>query len=224
MWGPGRVVSLAVPVVLVVTMAGLGVTLSTRSPTVGEVDHRLSAQDRRNQRHELRREARWWWCVLAGCVSVMLCLALAAALAPWCVPVMLLALAGTTPPGRGWLRARTRWSPDFEGGRGNDHGLVGRARQGAHVGPARGRAAVRPSGGELPFDGSRTADLDTDELCRLWRVTFWMVRDLRAPARTLHVVELRAEVLDELERRHPHEVARWLTSGRHGADGPARYL
>jgi hypothetical protein len=224
MWGPGRVVSLAAPVVLVVTMAGLGVTLSTRSPTVGDLDHQLGAQDRRNRRHELRREARWWGCVLTGSVSVMLCVALAAALASWCVPVTLLALAGTTPPGHRWLRARTRVSPDLEGGRARDLGLQGRAGHGVHLGQARGRPSVRLSDEARPFDGSRTADLDTDELCHLWRVTFWMVRDLRAPARTLYVVELREEVLDELERRHPHEVARWLTSGRHGADGPARYL
>lgn len=54
MWGPGRVLSLAAPVVLMVTMAGLVVTLSSNAPTAGEVD------DRRARRHELRREARWW--------------------------------------------------------------------------------------------------------------------------------------------------------------------
>lgn len=224
MWGPARVVSLAGPIVLMVTMAGLGVTLSISSPTVGEVDHRLSAQDQRNRRHELLREARRWWYVLTGCVSVMLCLALAAALAPWCLAVTLLALAGSTPPGHKWLRARTRLSSDLEGGQGNDHGLEGQAGHGAHLRQARTRPAVRLPGEELAFNGSRTAELNTDELCHLWRVTFWMVRDLRAPARTERIVELRREVLDELERRHPQEVARWLTSGRHGANGPSRYL
>jgi hypothetical protein len=222
MWGPGRVASLAAPVVLVVTMAGLGVTLSSNAQTGGEVVDRVSAQDRRDRRHELRREARWWWCVLTGCVSIMLCLALAAALAPWTVPVALLALAGTTPPACMWLRGRARLGRDLQSGGGNDDGLERRAGQDAYPGQARGRPVLRLSGDEL--DGSRTVDLGTDELCHLWRVTFWMVRDLRAPARTLRVVELRVEVLDELERRHPREVARWLTSGRHGADGPARYL
>jgi hypothetical protein len=218
MWGPGRVLSLAAPVVLMVTMAGLVVTLSSNAPTAGEVD------DRRARRHELRREARWWWYVLTGCVSVMLGLVLAAALAPWSVGLALLGLAGTTPPARTWLRGRIRLGSHPMGGRGSDRGLEGQAGEGVHQSQSRGRAAVRLSGAELPFDGSRTADLATDELCHLWRVTFWMVRDLRAPVRTLHVVELREEVLDELERRHPREVARWLTSGRHGADGPARYL
>jgi hypothetical protein len=40
----------------------------------------------------------------------------------------------------------------------------------------------------------------------------------------VRVVGLRQAILDELETRHPDEVGRWLRSGRHGADGPARYL
>jgi hypothetical protein len=51
-----------------------------------------------------------------------------------------------------------------------------------------------------------------------------MVRDLRAPARTVRIVELREEVLDGWSDPTLREVARWLTSGRHGANGPARYL
>lgn len=70
----------------------------------------------------------------------------------------------------------------------------------------------------------RVLDLNTSELCRLWRVTFWMVRDVRSPARTVAVVDLRQAVLDELERRRPDAVRCWLTSGRGEADGPARYL
>lgn len=89
------------------------------------------------------------------------------------------------------------------------------------------RARTRPRESAPPVDplpDARTQDLDTAELCHLWRVTFWMVRDLRAPTRTLRVVELREAILDELERRHPEGVGRWLTSARPGADGPARFL
>jgi hypothetical protein len=207
-WGPDRVAALAAPVAIGVAITGLVLVLGG---TAADREHRGVGVPAVGPRPERQHEVCWWCRVAAASVSVVMSLAVAAAVSTWCAVVVAAVLVTTAPPLRDRLRVQAR-----SGRRGGPSVAVrGSPVPGSSPGAMRGDGLLR---------GSRTADLDTAELCRLWRVTFWMVRDLRAPARTLHVVELRHEVLDELERRHPGEVRRWLDSGRHGADGPSRYL
>ena len=203
-WGPLEALAMAATVIVFVgVVTGLLLSASTRDdgPPHGV--------------RSVRRSELSWWChITAACAAIVLVLAVAATIAPWVVPVALLGLLLTTPPARSTVRAWAR-----------RHLPV---HERAAIPPARPPTpAARPSRrgpAEALSMTARTVDLDTGELCHLWRVTFWMVRDHSAPTLTLHVVELRQDVLDELERRHPEEVGRWLSSGHHGADGPARYL
>ncbi|WP_210441381.1 hypothetical protein [Nocardioides xinjiangensis] len=205
LWGTGRAVSLVAPVLLAVMMAGIAVTHSATTGGDGQPPS-ADVPDTSARRRELAR-----WCrVAAACAAIVLLLAVVSVLSAWWVPLTAAVLVVTTPPARDFARTH----------------VLHRAGS-----TSTGNATIPEPGwppGRAPDDGAGTvaevSGLDTAELCHLWRVTFWMVRDLRAPARTLRVVELRQEVLDELHRRHPDQVERWLSSGRHGADGPARYL
>lgn len=199
-WGPVRAGVLAVAAALVVAIIGLVNVLFIDE----HHSHPLRASSQR------RRDIGWWCHVAAASGAVMLILALASMLAPSGALLALVALLVTIPPARTWVRSQF-----------SNHV---RNRPDAHLQDL--PAPTQPSCAPVDVHDSpvRTVDLDTAELCHLWRVTFWMVRDLRAPARTLHLIELRQEVLDELERRHPDAIGLWLSSGRHCADGPARYL
>lgn len=212
-WGLGRAISLVAPALLVVAVTATVMALTPRPVDDGRAvparQAPVSASD----------EFRWWCLVAASCASVVLCLKVAASVAPplllLCVaalvvtspPVRALAVRFTSPGGAGPRSARDDSWAEFLLASGD---------------PTRAdNVDVRHDTG--PMD-ARIADLNVSELCHLWRVTFWMVKDVRSAVRTLQVVDLRQAILDELEQRRPDAVARWLTSGHHQADGPARYL
>jgi hypothetical protein len=66
--------------------------------------------------------------------------------------------------------------------------------------------------------------LDDRQLCRLWRESFWVLRDAAPPGTVLRVVSLRGACLEELERREPAAVQAWLESGARASGGPEKYL
>lgn len=61
-------------------------------------------------------------------------------------------------------------------------------------------------------------DLSTAELCCAWEITTAALPRLRNTTQQEIFVKLRAEYLDELERRDPRGFDRWLSEGRADAD------
>ncbi len=66
--------------------------------------------------------------------------------------------------------------------------------------------------------------LDDAGLCMAWRRSFLVLQAARSRADVLAVVQLRQRYLDELQRRCPQGVARWLASGARAAGNPISYL
>ena len=66
--------------------------------------------------------------------------------------------------------------------------------------------------------------LDNRQLCRLWRDSFWLVRQPSSPGAMLCRVNLRKACLDELERRDADALHAWLDSGARASSGPEKYL
>lgn len=206
-WGIDRTMAAIAPVLLVTAMTALAMTM-TRCPEDGGTSRRPSDSSRRH-------DVAWWCLVAAASASVVLCVAVAGALSPWLALGTAAALALTTPPSRRHLSAASaaaRPNPDPP------------STQAESVPDDPHRSCPTGTPGAAAPGGSSVADLDTTQLCHLWRASFWTVRDVSDPAQTVRVVQLRHDLLEELERRHPDEVRRWLTSGRHCADGPSRYL
>lgn len=83
--------------------------------------------------------------------------------------------------------------------------------------PAEGRLARLPA-------PDTVATLDDEALCRAWRRSFVHLSASRLPSRRLEVVSLRQAYLDELARRHPEAVVRWLASGARAASNPMPFL
>lgn len=86
---------------------------------------------------------------------------------------------------------------------------------------------VRVDGGRepaLPSAPEVVRQLDDRALCRLWRQTFWDMRDQQSVTQRAAVVRLRQACLEELERRNPAAVATWLGSGARASSGPERFL
>jgi hypothetical protein len=199
-WGVGRAVAMVGPVALVVMFTGVAAT--SPDPAAGCASR--------------MPRWRWWICVGACGVSVVLCLAIAGAASPSLGVLCLAALAATTPPARRRIR----------------HYLAsGRPRHPTPAGPASSGTPANPTrpgtpDSETPVDtlAPHLRTLTTTELCGLWRLTFWMLRESTGPVRTLRLVELRHGLIDELEARDPAAVGCWLSAGHHLADGPARYL
>jgi hypothetical protein len=72
--------------------------------------------------------------------------------------------------------------------------------------------------------GASTHELTTAELCEAWRASSAALAFTRnAPGAQSRIVAARSSYLDELCRRHPHEVARWLADGGPDAD-PADFV
>jgi hypothetical protein len=67
-------------------------------------------------------------------------------------------------------------------------------------------------------------DLDDSALCLAWRQSFVSLTASRDARIVLELVELREHYLEELTRRHPEEIARWLASGARAAGNPMRFL
>ena len=66
--------------------------------------------------------------------------------------------------------------------------------------------------------------LDDQQLCRLWRDSFWLLRDASPSERMLCRVALREACLDELERRDAGALRAWLESGARASSGPEKFL
>jgi hypothetical protein len=61
-------------------------------------------------------------------------------------------------------------------------------------------------------------------LCRAWRKSYFdLTRSQSLPA-SLRIVQERQGYLDELERRSPHGLSAWLSSGARAAGNPSRYI
>lgn len=203
-WGPMRLLSLVLPVLLPVTMAG----------TVWVLARPDAVPMARAGTH-----VKWWTMIGATCASIAVCLALTASASAVGVLLLLMALVLTSPPA-------TQTALRYWRGHPGASGLPAGPETPAHA----GRASMRPASaiGECTHVPSghreRVMALSTMELCQVWRATYWLLRDSRDCTRTLGLVELRAAALDELEQRHPDAVHQWLASGHHAADGPSRYL
>jgi hypothetical protein len=66
--------------------------------------------------------------------------------------------------------------------------------------------------------------LDDQQLCRLWRESFWVLSNPAPPGTALYLVALREACLDEMERRDAGALHAWLASGARASSGPERYL
>lgn len=86
---------------------------------------------------------------------------------------------------------------------------------GAEVGPVTSAGLPDPDG---------IAGLDDETLCQAWRRSFVHLATCRIPTRRLEIVHLRQVYLDELARRHPAAVRRWLASGARAASNPMRFV
>lgn len=76
-----------------------------------------------------------------------------------------------------------------------------------------------PLGGKPPISALTTADLG-----RLWKVSGrWLRRGFDGPD-MVHLVGVRAACLDELERRDPEALHRWLAAREASALGPTRFM
>ncbi|ADB75561.1 hypothetical protein [Geodermatophilus obscurus] len=63
-----------------------------------------------------------------------------------------------------------------------------------------------------------TEDLGTAELCRAWQITSAALQRVAHPRPVQMLVELRVEYLDELERRDPQGLTRWLAEAPAATD------
>ena len=66
--------------------------------------------------------------------------------------------------------------------------------------------------------------LDDAELCLAWRRSFVLLNEAASPQEKLVVVTLRERYLEELQRRNPSGVSRWLESGARASGNPLPYL
>jgi hypothetical protein len=133
-------------------------------------------------------------------------------LGPQAAASSLVAIAVTSPWSVRWLRVRLR--------------IGGPAVQpvGDQPSPEIRHAATR----EQPLAGAAgppTPELMTDrELCEAWCSSYLLLTSVRAADERAAVVHLRQRYLDELERRHPEGLRRWLALGSRAASNPARFL
>jgi hypothetical protein len=96
-------------------------------------------------------------------------------------------------------------------------------RRDAPAVPSAGAEATVLASAGLP-DPDGITGLDDETLCQAWRRSFVHLATCRLPARRLEIVHLRQVYLDELARRHPVEVRRWLASGARAASNPMRFV
>jgi hypothetical protein len=66
--------------------------------------------------------------------------------------------------------------------------------------------------------------MDTDELCRCWRVSYLSLVAARRAHELAEVLRVRQLYLDELHRRHPTALEAWFAAGGRAASGPERFL
>jgi hypothetical protein len=74
----------------------------------------------------------------------------------------------------------------------------------------------------LPRDA--LSDLEDEALCQAWRRSFRLLETTAGAEERASLAELRGRYLDELDRRHPDGVSRWLASGARAAGNPLPFL
>lgn len=70
----------------------------------------------------------------------------------------------------------------------------------------------------------RCSEMTTAELVLAWRMSFNSLLRAQTTAATSEIVARRAQYLDELERRDPDGMRRWLDSGARAASDPSRFI
>jgi hypothetical protein len=68
-----------------------------------------------------------------------------------------------------------------------------------------------------------TLALDDDQVCRLWRRTFWELQGEPTLDEKVRLVAVRQWCLDELDRRNTAALHAWLDSGARASGGPERF-
>jgi len=66
--------------------------------------------------------------------------------------------------------------------------------------------------------------LSDAELCWRWRTSAAALRHTVSADQRLYLIETRSALLDEFARRHPAGFTRWVHSGTHSVNDPARFL
>lgn len=61
-------------------------------------------------------------------------------------------------------------------------------------------------------------------LCRAWQVSFSALQISSSSLQRLRVVQVRQELLDEVERRNPEGLMAWLASGARAAGSPSKFI
>jgi hypothetical protein len=146
------------------------------------------------------RRALW-----AGAATVALC-ALMGSSPPIALLVVLL-LALTSPPVVRLVRRDARHQPPASP-------------------PAGATAPIRPA---APAPGPETSipddglALEDEQVCRLWRRTFWELQSEPTLDERLRLVAVRQWCLDELDRRNTAALHAWLDSGARASGGPERF-
>ena len=115
--------------------------------------------------------------------------------------LLVLAALATSPP----VRSRLGRTPD----------RPGRAAPDGAAGPP----DIEPSIPEV-----EPSELDDVALCRAWRHSFLLLQGTSRVDGLVAVTALRQRYLDELVRRHPAEIARWLASRPRAAGNPLPFL
>jgi hypothetical protein len=160
--------------------------------------------------HDLREIA-----TASGRLTVLLTAAagLLAATQAWALLVILLLMA-TSPQADLVRRVRT-WLSASE----SPEDREGAAR--AQDAPRLETAPASPFNPPVPAD---LTGLDDAALVLAWRHSFVQLEAARSEQQRLQVVARRQQLLDELERRCPDGVARWLASGARAQSNPQRFL
>ncbi len=132
--------------------------------------------------------------------------------------------------GVAWVLVMGATHPALERRLGRSVGASGPV--GADAGNSRLEVVAVPLGDEESGTVTRAAlpdpdgitSLDDETLCQAWRLSFLQLATCRLPARRLEIVHLRQVYLDELARRHPAAVRRWLASGARAASNPKPFV
>jgi hypothetical protein len=153
-------------------------------------------------------------------LAVVAVVGVGAALRSPSVPAMLVGTCGTAVAGAGWVLLMLFLRQAFPG----DPGLIAGTAAAVSVPvvwawsstwPRRQQpAGVWPGPSGHPPTSPLSA-LTTDELCAVWRTS---TESLREGVLTVSLVSVRAQCLDELERRYPDRFPAWLDAAGVDAD------
>ncbi|NUR08509.1 MAG: hypothetical protein HOQ22_05035 [Nocardioidaceae bacterium] len=160
-------------------------------------------------------------------LGLVACVALIAAFG-WSGVIVVVALVVTSPVVHALLVTGRLWPGPGQPVRWDvtsliDDGGPGEERRGPPPDPRLPTRTAVVSLTELPGAEGLTT-LDDQALCRAWRRSYLQLEARAGESGRLEVVRLRQLYLDELARRHPIEVRRWLASGARAAGNPMPFL